>query len=330
VSYFSYVILSIRNFVRVVILFLCFGSLVTVAENSMKRMVQTDSDPKYVRNMNYPDNWFQVLRTGIDAARDYLGNYGPLCVYIIGQEKDELKSDRIANEIIDAYCRNRHGGQGGALNDCLKRKGTYLIKRAREGSTEAYLSYVDFNDSPLSELVFINPHGFPMPYLYTRGIHEYTHVYQRAFPSTPTWLTEGGAEFLAFYIGDKNKWINFEKSMKESMRMAKFVKEGEASLVDFEDINKIENERPHLKKYYRHLAYDAGAWATALLIHSSESRSVKQFAMNFYPMVEKNGWQSAVSKYAGFDGVDQFYDKFNSLLKRTAVEQELLLRSIKP
>ena len=57
---------------------------------------------------------------------------------------------------------------------------------------------------------------------------------------------------------------------------------------------------------------------------------MKQFAMNFYPMVEKNGWQSAVSMYAGFDGVDEFYDEFNSLLKRTGVEQELLLRSIKP
>ena len=321
-------ILIIRNLVCVVVFWL--GSSVIVAESSMKRMVQTNSDPKYVRNMNYSENWFRVLRTGIDTAREYLGNYGPLCVYIIGQEQDELKSDRIANKIIDAYCRNRHGDQGESLKGCLESNGASLIKRAREGSTEAYLSYVDFTDSPLAELIFINPHGFPMPYLYTRGIHEYSHVYQRAFPTTPTWLTEGGAEFLAFYIGDQHKWIDFEKSMKESMRMARSVKKGEASLIDFEDVSKIENERPHLKKYYRHLAYDAGAWAVALLIHRSESRSVKQFVMNFYPMVDKNGWQSAVSKYGGFDSITGFYDEFNSLLKRTEIEQGLLLRSIKP
>ena len=28
----------------------------------------------------------------------------------------------------------------------------------------------------MAELVFINPHQFRDPYLYTRGIHEYTHV----------------------------------------------------------------------------------------------------------------------------------------------------------
>ena len=329
-SYFSFVVLIIRNSVLIVTLILCFGLSVIVAEDGIERMVKTDSDPKYIRNMNYPEHWFRVLRTGIDTAREYLGNYGPLCVYIIGQEKDELKSDLIANKVIDAYCRNRHDKQVGALNDCLKNKGNSLIKRAREGSTEAYLSYVDFTDSPLSELIFINPHGFPMPYLYTRGIHEYTHVYQRAFSKAPTWLTEGSAEFLAFYIGDQHKWINFEKSMAESMRMANSVKEGEAALIDFEDVNKIESERPHLKKYYRHLAYDAGAWAVALLIYKSESKSVKQFAENFYPMIEKNGWQSAVSKYSGFDGIAKFYDEFNLLLKKSDVEQMLLLRSIKP
>lgn len=300
------------------------------AEDSQKRMIQTDLDPKYVRNKNYPEKWFRVLRTGIDTTREYLGNYGPLCVYIIGQENDELKSDSVTKGIIDAYCKNRHSESGDNLQGCLKGNGASLITRAREGSTEAYLSYVDFTPSPLSELVFINPHGFPMPYLYTRGIHEYAHVYQRAFPSTPTWLTEGGAEFLAFYIGSEHKWINFEESMKESMKMAKSVKKEEASLIDFEDVGKIEKERPFLKKYYRHLAYDAGAWAVALLINRSESRSVKRFAKDFYPMVEKNGWRLAVSKYGNFKSINDFYSKFDLLLDTSFDEQIALIRSIKP
>ena len=264
-------------------LFLAGGVVAGMGDDKSKRMVLTESDPEYVRNENYPEKWFRVLRKGINTTREYLGNYGPLCVYIIGQEKDELKSDAVADRIIEAYCRNRHGEAEDRVQDCLRRKGGSLVERARDGSTEAYLSYVDFLDKPLAELVFINPHGFPMPYLHTRGIHEYAHVFQRAHARTPTWLTEGGAEFLAFYLGDKHDWIDFEKSMEGSMRMARKVKKGEASLIDFEDVGKIEKERPHLKKYYRHLAYDAGAWAVALLIHRSESRSVKQFMTSSIP-----------------------------------------------
>ena len=301
-----------------------------VADDRAKRMVLTKSEPKYVRNENYPEKWFRVLRAGIDTSREYLGNYGPLCVYIIGQEKDELKSAHVAKKIINAYCRNRHGESKARMQDCLKQNGASLIERARGGSTEAYLSYVDITDKPLAELVFINPHGFPMPYLHTRGIHEYAHVFQRAFARTPTWLTEGGAEFLAFYLGDKHEWIDFEKSMKESMRMAKSVKKGEASLIDFEDVEKIEKERPHLKKYYRHLAYDAGAWAVALLIQRSEGRSVKQFTAKFYPLLDEKGWRSAVSRYGGYKDIDAFYDDFAVLMEKSENEQMKLLRLIKP
>ena len=151
-------------------LFLAGGVVAGMADDKSKRMVLTESDPEYVRNENYPEKWVRVLRKGIDTTREYLGNYGPLCVYIIGQEKDELKSDAVADRIIEAYCRNRHGEAEDRVQDCLRRKGGSLGDRARDGSTEAYLSYVDFLDKPLAELVFINPHGFPMPYLHTLSL----------------------------------------------------------------------------------------------------------------------------------------------------------------
>ena len=111
---------------------------------------------------------------------------------------------------------------------------------------------------------------------------------------------------MAFYLGDKHDWIDFEKSMEGSMLMARKVKKGEASLIDFEDVGKIEKERPQLKKYYRHLAYDAGAWAVALLIHRSESRRVKQFMTKFYPMLDEKGWRSAVCHYGGDGDINAF------------------------
>ena len=286
--------------------------------------------PSYVRNTNYDKRWFNAIRTGVDKTREYLGNYGPLHVYIIGQESKELEDHAVGKAVIKTFCHCRHAQTKDRIPDCLKDAGASLIKRARNGSTEAYLSYVDYTDPPLAELVFINPHGFNMPYLHTRGIHEYTHVFQRGFPDTPTWMTEGGAEFLAFYLGEKNEWVNFKESMSKSMNMAQSVEKDEASLVDFEDVGKIERERPELKKYYRHIAYDAGVWAVAFLIHNSENRSVKGFTNKFYPMIGLMGWQEALKRYAKFDNIEEFYDSFEKFLNLSNEKKMQMLDKLKP
>lgn len=178
-----------------IVLVLCFlvpGTVSAQDRQAEKLLKATKEPPTYVRNENYDRKWFDTIKTGIDKTRDYLGNYGPVQVYIIGQKTNELEDPQVAQAIVEAFCRRRQSNHGEGLSDCLKRSGASLIERGKNGSTEAYLSYVNQTDPPLAELVFINPHGFPFPYLYTRGIHEYTHVFQRAFPRTPTWMTEGG------------------------------------------------------------------------------------------------------------------------------------------
>lgn len=289
----------------------------------------THEPPTYYGNQNYDQKWVKVLRTGIDETRRYLGNYGPTNVYIIGQEKNELDDPAIGEQIVRDYCKCRHPKNVGNYEHCLKRNGASLIERAREGSTEAYLSYVDFTEHPLAELVFINPHGFPMPYLYTRGIHEYTHVFQRSFPEQPTWMTEGGAEFLAFYIGGQQEWVDYHDSMRQSMRMVQSVDSKEATIIDFEDIGAIERDRPELKKYYRHLAYDAGVWGVAYLIRNSTSRKVRHYTTKFYPMIAKIGWRDAVVKYTRFDTVDEFYASLQEFFGKPIGEQMQLLDKLR-
>lgn len=295
-----------------------------------KLLSRIKRSPSYVRNTNYDKKWFNVLRTGIDTTREYLGNYGPLHVYIIGQESKELEDEAVKDAIIKAFCHCRHAQTKDRILGCLKGAGASLIKRARNNSTEAYLSYVDYTEPPLAELIFINPHGFDVPYLYTRGIHEYTHVFQRGFPGTPTWMTEGSAEFLAFYLGSKNEWINFERSMEESMRMVQSVEDDDVSLVDFEDIEKIEKERPELKKYYRHIAYDAGVWAVAFLIHHSENHSVKSFTKDFYPMIAHAGWREAIKRYGKFDNIAEFYESFEKFFEESNEKKMQMLNKLKP
>ena len=294
-----------------------------------KLLTRIKQPPTYVRNENYEQKWFDTVKAGIDKARDYLGNYGPVQVYIIGQQSDELEDPKICQAIVEAFCRRRHLNSRDRITDCLKGSGASLIERARDGSTEAYLSYVDYTDPPFAELVFINPHGFPFPYLYTRGIHEYTHVFQRAFPRTPTWMTEGGAEFLAFYLGGRNKWVDFDQSMNQSLRMVQSVGD-DAMMKDFEDVEKLEKEQPELKKYYRHLAYDAGVWAVAFAIHRSKSRSVKAYTKRFYPMVGRLGWQQALSRYANVRDTSEFYQRFQQFLDQPIGVQMKMLEELKP
>ncbi|MDE0736297.1 MAG: hypothetical protein OSB47_10770 [Pirellulaceae bacterium] len=312
-----------------VVCFLFTGVVSAQDRKAEKLLTRTKEAPTYVRNENYDRKWFITIKTGIDKTREYLGNYGPVQVYIIGQQTNELEDPQVAQAIVEAFCRRRQSKRGERLSDCLKRSGASLIKRGREGSTEAYLSYVDQTEPPLAELVFINPHGFPFPYLYTRGIHEYTHVFQRAFPRTPTWMAEGGAEFLAFYLGDQYKWIDLEQSMNKSMRMVQSVGDA-ATMKDFEDVEKLEKERPELKKYYRHLAYDAGVWAVAFAIHRSKDRSVKTYTQEFYPLVAKLGWEKALGRYANVANVDEFYERFDKFLDEPIGVQMKMLAALKP
>ena len=299
-------------------------------EQPLKQLNRINTTPVYIRNTNYDKKWYEVLKTGINTTRKYLGNYGPTFVYIIGHTDNELNDKQQAQRIIDAYCANRSEGDPKRNEHCRKEKGADLIQRAIAGNTEAYLSYVGYIENPIAELVFINPHQFPMPYLYTRGIHEYTHVYQRGFKRTPTWMTEGGAEFLAFYLGDKHDWIDFQESMRKSLRMIEQVPAGDATMRDFEDVEKLEVEAPEKKRYYRHLAYDAGVWAVAYLISRSKSKSTKAYFKRFYPLVEKYGWQPAIQKYSLFHSTDEFYKSFEEFLNLEIGEKMLLLEQIRP
>ena len=41
--------------------------------------------PEYVVLEGYPDEYRQAIAAGIDTARTYFGNYGPIRIYILGQ-----------------------------------------------------------------------------------------------------------------------------------------------------------------------------------------------------------------------------------------------------
>ena len=114
-------------------------------------------------------------------------------------------------------------------------------------------------------------------------------MFQRSFPRTPTWMMEGGAEFFAFYLRGKRGWAHFKDRMIRSVEFVHKVEDSELGIRDMEDIDRVE---PGVRKYYRHLAYDAGAWAFAFMVHKSSSQSVNDVRTKFYPSVSRNGWEA--------------------------------------
>lgn len=284
-----------------------------------------DAPPVYTRNLQDTSKWPKIIRHGIDAGRTYFGNYGPVYVYILGHQSKDLNNEEFHQLLAREYCKRR-SNNAASQQHCQQRKGTELIQKVFTGRGDAYLSMVDFTTSPFAELVFINPHEFRDPYLYTRGIHEYTHVFQRAFPRTPTWMTEGAAEFFACHLGEKNGWSDLRSEMAKYMKNVQRIEDPELGLQHMENIDQA---TPKVRKYYRHLAYDGGAWAVALMIHMSSSRKIRDLPQTFYPLVAKHGWEHALVQYTQVKDKQTFYRKFDQLRRLPPTDQLRLLNELR-
>ncbi|MFB0986509.1 MAG: hypothetical protein QMB94_09430, partial [Phycisphaerales bacterium] len=258
---------------------------------------------------------------------DYLGNYGPVQVYIIGQEDDELSDSVHRDDIAERFCRIHNAGSDRPFEDCLSSDGQEMAQKAVDGVTEAFMTMAMDADPPTAELVFINAHTMGgeemMP---TRSIHEYTHVYQKSFKFTPTWMMEGGAELLAAHLGEKHGWGNRDQTMEW---YARHLDEAEDLEFTIRDMEEIETAVPDVAKWHRELAYDAGAWAVAFAISESPTRSIRGYFRTFYPLVDELGWQEALCQYTGMEDVDAFYSGFQKLIERPLEDRRSMLRTLK-
>ena len=83
------------------------------------------------------------------------------------------------------------------------------------------------------------------------------------------------------------------------------------------------------EKYIRHYAYEAGAWAVVFIIHSSPTRSIRDYHERFYPRVAQVGWKKSLTEYGGFESTDTFYEQFELFLESPREEKMKLLSEIR-
>jgi hypothetical protein len=150
-------------------------------------------------------------------------------------------------------------------------------------------------------------------------------VYQKSFEFTPTWMMEGGAEFLACHLGEQHGWGDRDQTMEWYARQLDEAEDLEYTIRDMEE---IETAMPDVARWHRELAYDAGAWAVAFAISKSPSRSVSQYYRAFYPMVDEMGWQAALCQYTKMDNIDAFYEGFESLSQQSLEDRLAMLGTL--
>ncbi len=282
--------------------------------------------PRYFVSAGYAERWPRMLQEGINTTRDYLGNFGPTHVFLLGQEGGELAAKVDQSSIAQAFCEVHNAGSGRPMADCLERDGADLVRKALAGEVEAYLTMAMESDPPTAELVFINAHEFGEVDIRTRGIHEYTHVYQMAFEYTPTWMTEGGAELLASHLAWKHGWGDHSETMR---RYALSLERAEDLEYTIRDMEEIESAPADVARWHRELAYDAGSWAVTFLIDHSRTRSISGFFKTYYPLVNASTWQGALCEYTDFETVEAFYEEFSSFLKQPLEHRLSVLESLK-
>ena len=285
-----------------------------------------DAPPDYFISHGYDDRWSDAMKAGVDAAREYLGNYGPLQVYIIGQESDELDDPEHREEIARVYCDIHTAGSDYPMQDCLDGDGRDLVEKAINGESAAYLTMAMDSDPPRAEIVFINAHNFGEEDMPTRGIHEYTHVFQKAFEFTPTWMMEGGAELLACHLGEQNGWGMRDRTMEWYARSLENADDLRYTIRDMEE---IETAGPLIARWHRELAYDAGAWAVAYLIDHTPSRSIRTYFTEYFPLVDRVGWERALCESTDFETIDAFYEGFERFMDQSLESRLAMLETLK-
>ena len=290
-----------------------------------------EEPPTYHLLEGYDPKWKSQIERGVEMARDYWGSYGPAHVWILGNEKDQDIDPEFADAFIDEYCRWRLLHEERPPGACREYMMKRFIEVANRGDSEAYLSWIPA-DQPVAELIFINTHGWyhedePLPDPILRGMHEYTHVYQKAFDLTPTWMMEGGAVFtegwLPYLAGLRPRGYNLEMIMERAQRM----RHTGFTIADMESIDLASDE---VAEYYLELAYDTGGWAVAFMVHNHPGRSVSTLRDEFYPMVDELGWEEALSRYVGMEDKNQFYEAFEAFMNQPRQSQSAMLQGLKP
>jgi len=295
------------------------------AESLKERLIESgwnklqNTSATYVITSDLNQDTRTIVEEGISTGEEYLGNYGPLKVFIIGEDIEA------ANIVAEMYCRWAYSPD--KFNYCFEKdQGIEIREIAQYKGMNAFSQHS--RDPMISNQSFII--GNPTFGLGSKiGIHEYIHVYQNAHKwneediGLPVWLEEGSAEFLAQYLGEKKGWTNFKDHMLASLKTAKElrVKHPDLTIKDIET-SELRDRIVCADGCTGTLQYETGEWATALLIYDYADMDV--FYKSYIPDIFEIGGAESFHKHFGLT-LEQFYIAFEEFMNLTEQEQMIIL-----
>ena len=312
-------------------LFLILGLLallMSIACDDTDRLVKagwnkpTNISPTYVMTSDLDEESLQVVQAGITKAQEYLGNYGPLKVFIIGTDIEA--ADVVARE----FCEWTYEGQE-RIDECFDdEQGIEIRELAAYDSGGAYAESDGRElSTPTRAITIGNPPYDPddngLIGGYKVAMHEYIHIYQHAHitddDEIPGWIEEGSAELLAMFLAGY-----YEEYLHDSVKVARELRENHPGLTikDLEDDKTSEALQKDCRECYWRLQSETASLATVLLINQT---SMDYFFKDYIPSIFYLGKEKAFENAFGYT-IDEFYITFEEFLNLPESEQLEILK----
>jgi len=284
-----------------------------------------------------PDLIVNDIKEALKTAEEYLGSYGPLRVYIVGNDVS------VVEPLIEDFCEwSYHEKED--VDRCDEDQG--------EGIREMAYIYPGGNgfaqhswslDQPTQAFV-LNPsaneknefNALSDKYerLHEKVVtaHEYFHIYQNAHliyrsPSEPSsgysmprWIEESVATYFSYVLGQQNGWVNINDRLSEVVvEIPEFRSRFPGlSIADIENESGTERVYDYYGKLcVGELQYGYGLLGTALL---AKKTSDKTLFFDFYQKSKTMGWLASFEKVFGLS-VDKFYQELEAFLKQPLAKQ---------
>jgi hypothetical protein len=272
----------------------------------------TEKSPEFAITDDLNIEALNSVKEGVRLGREYLGNYGPLKVFIIGSDIDKAKI--VAKEFCEWAYEDKS-----MIEHCInKDQGIGIVEIAIYKGNNGFAQHSREIENPNQSFVMGNPDKSAVKI----SIHEYVHIYQNAHRvdgwwndkeddvGLPRWLEEGSAELLARYlVGD------YADYLRESLQIAKKFKRDNPNisirnLENEEDLRILEKKDCLGGHCVGTLQYETGAVATALLINQT---SMDYFYKEYIPKIAYLGGEKAFENSFNIT-IDEFHEIFDSFL----------------
>ena len=301
----------------------------------------TDQVVEFRVSADIPTEIVEASKEGMLAAIDFLGSYGPLRVYIVGNDVE------LAEDLASDFCEYNYPLE--EKNRCLDDQGEGMLEMAYiYPSGNGFQQSSWRKDSPVQAFVH-NPYAdennkhsiHPNELLSDRKVnaHEYFHVYQGAHSiyrggsnnsfgwSTPRWVEEGVAVYFEQVLLEKMGWQSKRELDQRTIGDLRVIKSFTTRFpgISMKDVDTgFQTER--LFSYCGNLCignlqYEFGHVAFQYLETKS---SQEKILFDYWEEYTELGWADAFEKVFEMS-VSDFYIEFEEFLNLSVEEQMNIL-----